>query len=404
MNKVNNKRDLIPFQNIALKKSNTLIGTKYKASNLENKITYLAMLKIQDREFNELSDGIYVKMTAGEIKDAVKMKGGSFYQALKIVANNMTGNNYGIVDDEHERFEFITLINKASYEDGEFTIRFANELKTDLIGINSNFTKLPKQIVMKMKKPYSFPLYQLLKSQCYYPANYRGDRHNVFLVTIGLSELKLDIGVVNINAYPDVKKALLSGKGVTEDYDRAVEKSPDQMFKSWSTFSRDCLQPTVNELNNISDIYIEYKPKRGGIGGKIYAVEFTVWLEGSEKVDKPITPVVIDENGNINNNLSEMEKYIFYTTVIDLFKEYNLKIEDAIFIASESGFSMDTIQNAKIILDKQKNISNVTGWIIDCIRKNYTLNSKETTNTFENIENREYDFEKLEKELLKKNY
>ena len=99
-----------------------------------------------------------------------------------------------------------------------------------------------------------------------------------------------------------------------------------------------------------------------------------------------------------------MEKYIFYTTVIDLFKEYNLKIEDAIFIASESGFSMDTIQNAKIILDKQKNISNVTGWIIDCIRKNYTLNSKETTNTFENIENREYDFEKLKKELLKKNY
>ena len=71
----------------------------------------------------------------------------------------MTGNNYGIVDDENHKFVFITLINKAEYSDGVFTIRFANELKGNLININRNFTMLP-DLVLKFKKPYSFPLYQ----------------------------------------------------------------------------------------------------------------------------------------------------------------------------------------------------------------------------------------------------
>ena len=112
--------NLVPaYKHEILNKSNFFIGMKYKATVLENKITYLAMLKIQDREYEREPDGIYVEIKASEIKEAVKGNSGSFYEALKSAANSMTGNNMGIVDDEGQRFTFITLIG---YGAGLFNI------------------------------------------------------------------------------------------------------------------------------------------------------------------------------------------------------------------------------------------------------------------------------------------
>ena len=406
-----NKKELvdevvIPYQNAVLRKSNKLIGMKYQASTLENQITYLAMLKIQHKEREIKPDGIYVNIKAAEIKKEIGTDSGSFYQRLKEVANEMTGNNYGIVDDEHEKFEFVTLINKASYEDGVFSIRFASEMKDNLINIGI-YTPLPKKIVMELKKRYSFPLYQLLKSQCYYPSDYKGRRDYVFLVSIGLSELKLEMGVVNINAFPSVKNALLNGTGRTEDYDAAVAKSPDQKFKTWSSFELQCLRPTVEEINDKSDIYVEYKPKRSGRGGKIYAVDFTVWLNGADK-SKTVNSVYIDNNGNLKTNLSEIEKFMFYSEGAALFKEYGLTPEDAIKLAEETNFNMDVLYKTKELLDKQKNIENVMGWIITCIREEFYKNTKNIENKgtkspknkFNDISSREYDFDELEKQLI----
>lgn len=406
-----NKKELvdevvIPYQNAVLRKSNKLIGMKYQASTLENQITYLAMLKIQHKEREIKPDGIYVNIKAAEIKKEIGTDSGSFYQRLKEVANEMTGNNYGIVDDEHEKFEFVTLINKASYEDGVFSIRFASEMKDNLINIGI-YTPLPKKIVMELKKRYSFPLYQLLKSQCYYPSDYKGRRDYVFLVSIGLSELKLEMGVVNINAFPSVKNALLNGTGRTEDYDAAVAKSPDQKFKTWSSFELQCLRPTVEEINDKSDIYVEYKPKRSGRGGKIYAVDFTVWLNGADK-SKTVNSVYIDNNGNLKTNLSEIEKFMFYSEGAALFKEYGLTPEDAIKLAEETNFNMDVLYKTKELLDKQKNIENVMGWIITCIREEFYKNAKNIENKdtkspknkFNDISSREYDFDELEKQLI----
>ena len=46
----------------SLRKSNRLIGLKYRASVLENKLIYLGMLKVQNHEYREEGDGIYVEI------------------------------------------------------------------------------------------------------------------------------------------------------------------------------------------------------------------------------------------------------------------------------------------------------------------------------------------------------
>lgn len=407
------RKEVVPFRNDVLCKSNYFIGAKYKASVLENQITYLAMLKIQEHDYQEKGDGFYVTLNATEIREAIGIsRSGSFYENLQRVANDMTGNNIGIVDNDRQKFEFITLINKASYDNGQFTIRFALELRNHLIGVERDYTKLNKEITMGLKKkPYSIPLYELLKSQCYYPKGYTGERNYVFSVVVGLSELKLDIGVVNIKDSPDVKRALLAGTGTTADYDRAVERSKDQMYVRWAEFDRKCLKKTVEEINRVSDIYVEYEKKTKGRGSRVYAVDFTVWLKEAEKENWDGTKVSVDDEGNVEVKLTEEEKFQLYYDVLTMFSGYDFGFSDAMAVAAAADLSRESVKKAYEMLKKANGVDDAVAWTIACIKGKYWETEKPKKkmkkNQFNDFPQREYTGEEmsdLEKTLLNRNY
>ena len=395
------EKKIVPFKQENLMKSNYFIGNKYKASLNENKITYIAMLKIQNKDYEEQDDGIYVSLTASELREQLKNTSGSFYSSLKSVANEMTGNNMGIADDENERFEFITLINKATYENGILTIRFANDLKSNLINIKKNFTNLPAEVVLEFKNKYSFPLYQLLKSQCYYPASYKGARDNVFAVTIGLSELKLDMGVVN-SQIDVVKKILLNGKGTRADYDKAIEASPEKMFDRWADFDRRALKPAVKEINEKSDIYVEYKKKVAGRGGKTRDVDFTVWLD-KDKKDLEVDTVSLEE-GEIKSNLSDADKFARTLEIAEILRKYNIELSylDIVSIAEAGVYNIENIETAcKVLKNTSSSVDNEVGFLITAIKKGFEPSEKRK-NKFNNFESRDYNMSELEELLLNK--
>jgi hypothetical protein len=322
----------------------------------------------------------------------------------------MTANNMGMIDDENERFAFISLVSMATYDKGEFKIYFPKRLKSNLIDIRKEFTYLPKYVVMKFKKPCSFPLYQLLKSTCYYPSWYKGHRDNVFLFDIGLSELKLDMGVVNSNL-PDVRRILNNGKGTEDEYDRAVAKSPDKMYNVWNKFNKQCLEPTVNEINEKSDIYVEYRPKTRGKGGKVYAVEFTTYLNGAEKDknDGSVVPVALDDEGDIQPQIPDEDKFVIALEVGNILSDLKLAYPDILSICEAARYNKEDIQKAyEVLKNSRSKIENVTGWMISAIRNNYkdvsaqSVTSEKKNNRFNNFDQREYDYDELEKMLLNK--
>lgn len=408
------KKNVTPFRQEVLSKSNFFIGAKYKASILEHQIIYLAMFKIQEREYEERPDGIYVKMSAAEIKKTTGSAGGSFYHRLKAVSEDMTGNPFGVADDTKEHFIFITPINYAEYENGEFKIRFALEFKKYLVNVQTDFTPIAKEIAMNLrKKAYSFPLYQILKKQCYYPKGYMGEKNYVFSVTIGLSELKLEMGLVNLKDSPDVKKALYQGKGTEEDYTKAINKSKDKMFEAFSDFNNKCLKPSIDEINEKTDIYVEYHKNRKGRGGRVYAIEFIIYLKGKDK-NKNIIPTSVDKEGRITPKISQEQIFMFCMEACSLLNEYNIGLPDMMSIAEAANYDIEKIKRAKSLLEKTPGeIQNVTGWLISCIKKGYEepvqrkangRQMKPVKNKFHNFEEREYSDEQisdLEKALLK---
>ena len=394
-----------PYRKEVLLKSNYFIGNKYKASVLENKITYLAMLKIQSNDYESDATGIYVRMKAAEIMSFIESKSGSVYAQLKTVANQMTGNNMGIVDDENERFEFITVINKATYENGVFTIRFANELRDNLINVKKNFTNLPKNIIAKLKKPYSFPLYQLLKSQCYYSNYYTGERNNVFALEIGLSELKLDMGVINANE-DEVKRVLSNGHGKQRDFDEAVKRAKYKMFDAWGEFDRKCLRPTVEEINEVTDIYVEYKKILAGHGGKVVAIDFTIWVDGAEKQHKEVIPVAYDvENDKTDIHISTSEKFFMYIDISERLAKtgFIVEVTDIITICEKAYYNKEVIYKAIDVLNNSNKgtIKNVVGFLIKAIQENYSLKKLNGNDSMLTYNQSDSDIAELEKTLLK---
>lgn len=390
---------VVPYET-DLKKSNLLIGAKYKASLTELRITYASLYSIQTGKYREEPDGLVVEFNGSDLKKLLNVKGNGIYEALEPIANTMATRSMGWSDPESHEFEYISLITKASYKNSIFTVKFNNEMKNLIVNLQTDFTTLNRITMMNFSSTYSFRLYELLKKQCYYPRNYKGKRDNVFKVNIGLSELKFEMGVANADL--DVVKKILTAGGTTPDYDKALEKSPEKIksYNVWTNFKARCLDKAIGEINGETDIFIKYEPQRKGKGGKVYAIEFTVFLDGAEKAntEELAIPVSMDKQGNISVQLSDNEKFPIWAETMSIFATSKIQFTDAQAICDIANYDMNVIKRAKSMLDLQKGkIENVTGWVISCIRDNYEATEKKA---FSNFDERENKWDDLEKRLI----
>ena len=92
-------------------------------------------------------------------------------------------------------------------------------------------------------------------------------------------------------------------------------------------------------------------------------------------------------------------------TVAEMFKEYSLPLSDIRSIIKEAGNDLAKCRIANDLLKQKKNkISNVTGWIINAIRKDYTFNpcaSNPGKGSFFRFQQREdYDYDDLLRKIV----
>lgn len=411
------KSEIMAYEHAILKKNNKFIGLKYKASALYYCLEYLGQLAIQEKRYELKPDGAYVYLKAPDIKREVGSNSGSIYAKLDKIAQMMTATSMGYSNVDLQEFDYITVVNRAQYKNGEFMMRFSLEALEELTSKVTPFTMLEKRIVMQLKRPCSIPLYQLLKSKCYYPANYKGIRNNVFSFEISVSELKLDIGAVDSN-HPDIREVLIGSKGLSSDFDKAVhvaEKRKIAMFSEWAEFDRKCLRKSQEEINEVSDIYFEYEGLSKGRGGKIEGVAFTIWLGG--KHDNAAEEVESDEKAEQGQKedtkeLSDDEKFVIHMEVYNMMKDFGLGIRDIENLCISAGYDIERIKKGKALLEAQKTtVNNVVGWLRSYLEHpekyvenvEYKPENKAGGNKFNNFHQRELskeDWTELEKQLL----
>lgn len=338
------------------------------------------------------------EISASEIKVLLGKTYQDFYIQLKKTALRLLNNVIMIEDPEKRKFKGSNIITDCESEDGNFKITYNIGMKDVITGLKNNFTRLNLDVMIRFTSSSTFRLYELLKSKCYHPKGVEGP--NIFQIEYDIAELKITLGAVDIT-HPQIAP-MLNGKE-TPNYKKILEEAAqlakrDSTFKKpkfekWYDFKRQVIDIGVEEINEKSDIHVIYNTLKTGKGGKVSKIIFVV------TAGQPSMVIDAEEKTVINPD-ELIEKLDILGEVI----EDHLPIKDLKTILETADYDISRVEKAYQVSKKQKNkIHNLTAYLIMAIRDEYDIpvsvvNKKGTG--FNNFNERQYDFDELEKELL----
>ncbi|MBU3093747.1 replication initiation protein [Clostridium sp. CF011] len=325
-------------------KSNSLINCNYDLSVQEQKIilTLASMVQPQDTEFKEYEF---------KIKDFIELLGVKDEKKYTEIPR-MTKELMKKVFEIREGKDIIQLswLSSARYKTGKgiVILKFDSNLKPYMLELKELYTSYKLQNILSLKSKYSIRLYEILKSNLFKKQ-----------VTIELEEVKNMVG------------------------------SKEKTYDTYGNFKSKILIKAQKELAEKTDINFRYEEIK--TGRKVTSIKFYI---------------------NINKNTCKNE---IAATLADIRPEPQEKT-DAIKLVKEIIREPVTDDEAQSILDsangdihiiKEKyrysvasaKIDNVVGWLINAIKKDYKI-AKGKVDKFNDYDQREYDFDQLEKKLL----
>ncbi len=380
-----------------IRKANRFIDSKFRSSITEQRLTNYCLYELTRGNYTE-DDGLRVDVKASTLKGLFQdANEGSFYTKLDTAAKTMTGHIYGYSDPESKVFRYAAVVTEATYEGGVLSVTFNGKLRDDLVALEQQYTQLNLLEMLSYKSPYSSRIAELLESRMYVR---KGESPtDKFLIAFNIYEFYITIGLVNAEL-DAVKKVLNDSKGTEIDFQKAFEVAPEKLYSSVSELKRKVINPCVEEINTNkhNSIYIDdVDYSRSGRGGKITEIKFYV-RKKSKKEEKP----AVDEKGRISLSSEEMDEFI--DELRDLFFEYKLKSKDLRNIAESASWDMDAVKKAGKALENASEVRDVVAWLKSAIRGDWepAVSKKGRKNAFsEYSERNDYDFDELEKTLIK---
>ena len=404
MKKVNEAEGIhIPSELNIYQKSNFLISGKYHSTLLENKILAFSLAHSDSFDFGS-SDRETIKsyIKVNEFKKLLGTNSGSFYNRLSDAAKAMTGRSIGTSSPDSKVFDYIAVVTRATCKDGIFTIEYNSAIRPMLVDLKKNYSRLNLTYQMKFENNYSFRLYELLRQKCYRAKDDNSGEKDVFRVNMNLAELKLELGVVN--AELDSVRRVLRGQQ-NPDYEKAVEASPERSFDKWSEFKRKVLDKAIKEINEVTDMQVEYETVRQGVGGKTTDICFTIRVNSAN----------YDEDGSAKIEMSQ-DEIMDFIAEMRTYTEKKFAWSDMQSIAEAANWDHDPIKRAYSLFKTQKGIKNPTGWMIKALKDGYSpaivdVQAEEVPvprkrkpytkkNAFNDIEEQDYDFDAIEEAIL----
>ena len=376
-----NEQKYEPLSNLNLRKSNNMVTAKYQSSLLENQVMAIALTRIEVNN-NDSKQPLVAKLYPGELKKLI-VDPDHIYRSLKNISSTMTGRRV-IIEDGRGNFNAFAMITNAKYENGVFEVRFNDELKRDILGLEGNYTTLELSILSSFRRNSSFRLYELLKKEMYKMAT-----KNCVVVEYNIAELKFMLGLIDSDS-DIIKDEIASYKraGQPIDWDSIYEKAASvsinttdkngnpkveylTKYNDWRDFQKCVLKVAQEELEEKSNIRFEYKPIR--LGRKIKRIEFTLYRnKPSNASDLEAKSKIINDNKVNNTYVQEELTTLQFSALFDDYVGHNeLTKEDIEVLLQKADYNEEVVRQAIEQADIQDNINNYMGWIIRCIENGY---------------------------------
>lgn len=368
-------------------KSNTLIRAKYNASLLENKLIDICLYSLQHAERCD-NGRLSTTIKACDLRDILDGNKGSFYTQLNAAAKRLPGLTLNVENPENEEFDIVTIFSRFQYARGTLTIEFNPRLEEYITDINKRFALISIDIIKQFKNNHSIRLYELLKSKAF---SY--DSQDTYIIRYNLADLRIDLNLVNLQCnsvarylaqtkYPNNQKIVELAEN---DSVQGKGKKNNVMFKDWRDFKRYVLDSAEREINDISDISIGYEPVKGGTGGAVTDVEFTVRY-------KDITEKKLLEKTK-NTAATDAATLVQAADII----QEALPMNDIRTLVKAADGDLGKLKKAVDVMNACGNrVENITGFLLSAMKNNYSKRE----NPFTVYEQNSYDFDGLEAEIL----
>lgn len=400
MKRENDKNDLNILLGKHYQKSNALVNSKGRASSIAYKLFALGIQQVKEEEKTGI---LYAEINGTDLRKIFKKDSGSFYEQIKSavtpVKDRQSLLDYRVVyvDDSTNTVEAINVVTDCKFENGKLTIRFNNKVNDQIYKLNSNYTVFPLEEYIPLKKVYTLRLYEILKAE-YDCQDYIAKKQNakvednpIYVFEINLVDLKLQLGIVDINASEELLKAV---KQPNPDYDLIDKLAMDQedykKYASFGQFNRTVLKVPQKELLEKTSIAFDYKPITIGRGGKTVGIRFFI----RKNVNKDNEESVLEKN----KSLSEDDKLeVLFNVKSILGNDYSAK--EAREIAEIANYDVAKVKKAYSLMQNSvAEIKSPLAWLKAAIKGEYK--EPKTNNSFNNFRQNTYDFEELEKKLL----
>ncbi len=261
-------------------------------------------------------------------------------------------------------------------------------------------------IAFKFQTNGGFQLYKLLKSIVYNlpeaDTSLPQSEFPCMKRKFTLSELRLQLGYVDLNQ-PEIQK---ESRQMYPDAEKLSKYEKKPKYRRWNDFYKRVIEPGVEEINRISDIYISGIEKECSAHGKVDGATIEIQRNRNYYAKKQ------GEKDVVNKELSEEQIDDFIDDIREIMKDSGLRTKDYKSIAEAAGYDMEKIRT-QYNNSKKQDISNLVGWMITAVKDGYVYteskkkDSKKATDKSKKKVHfkleREYDFDKIEENLKKRN-
>lgn len=253
-------------------------------------------------------------------------------------------------------FVYIPIITFAKYHKGLFTFAFNSYILKYFVDINRNFTEFQLQYLLSMSSSYAIKLYKLLYQ-------YKNIKHR----TLSVDDLKEQFGI-------------------------------SSKYSQYSDFKKYVLISSVDQINNITDLYVKYKEIK--FGRKVEKLEFTFELK-KLPLSTVKQPEVIDKDNNGSNfeastNITNLIDSELSTQTRELMVQYT-RDKGTDYVEASIAYAK---KNAKSNLDKYLSDTLIKGWAEVEITKQKTkkqlsIKKLEINNDLEAERQKQMEYEKM---------
>lgn len=300
------KRELMPYgMGSTVTKSNSLIQrTKYSLPRTEQKLLFLLMSKIDQKHDLDASKVYTITFQEFAKLTGVKMMDKSYSLYLRDTVTNLGTRSFWRRKDGPEnvykQYFWLDRGTEIDLDKREIRIKFNPDIWKDIAQLTSNYTSYSIDYLLMMKSTYSMRIYEVILSYDNGSRNYGYNNGLVFEpVTeeirrkyhgkpdfsdvveknkdnkelLEFTEKMSDLSGFKYKRFEiEEFKGLLSAprtderencKSKKKDADKYNREKPlSEKYKTYGEFQRNVLQPVKEEINLLTDIWLDYIPVR----------------------------------------------------------------------------------------------------------------------------------------------